>query len=166
MAAATDSTAARAVTEAPADALENPLRLSGLALAGANRRATAPEGADDGILTAEEIAALDLSGVGWVVLSACDTGVGAVDAGEGVSGLRRALRVAGARTVISSLWAIEDESASRWMDSLYRRRLREGQATVESVNGASRDELARRRAAGESTHPFFWAGFVASGDWR
>ena len=150
---------------AGADA-ENPLRLSGLALAGANRRSAAAEGADDGILTAEELAALDLAGVEWVVLSACDTGVGSLGAGEGVFGLRRALRIAGARTVISSLWAVEDESALRWMESLYRRRLSEKQDAVASVNGATRDELSRRRAAGESTHPFYWAGFVASGDWR
>lgn len=147
-------------------ALENPLRLAGLALAGANQRASAPAGADDGILTAEELAALDLSAVEWVVLSACDTGVGSVDAGEGVSGLRRALRVAGARTVVSSLWAVEDESALRWMESLYRRHLRLGEDAAASVAGAMRDELARRRAAGESTHPFYWAGFVAAGDWR
>ena len=77
-----------------------------------------------------------------------------------------ALRIAGARTVISSLWAVEDESALRWMESLYRRRLSEKQDAVASANGAMRDELSRRRAAGESTHPFYWAGFVASGDWR
>lgn len=165
-AAPADAVAAKPAAAADAGDAENPLRLSGLALAGANRRAAAGEGGDDGILTAEELAALDLAGVEWVVLSACDTGVGTLGAGEGVFGLRRALRLAGARTLIASLWAVEDQSASRWMESLYRRRLRERQDAVASVNGAMRDELARRRAAGESTHPFYWAGFVASGDWR
>lgn len=148
------------------DPFENPLRLSGLALAGANRRVTAGVDAEDGILTAEELAALDLSGVEWVVLSACETGVGAVHIGEGVTGLRRALHTAGAHTLISSLWSVEDDSATRWMTALYRRRLRDRQDTVGAVNGADRDELTRRRRAGESTHPFHWAGFVAAGDWR
>ncbi len=144
---------------------DSPLRLSGLALTGANRRADAPAGAEDGVLTAEELAALDLGGVEWAVLSACDTGVGEIGRSEGVFGLRRALQVAGVRTVLSSLWSVEDESTRRWMAALYRHRLG-GEDTAASVNGAMRDELARRRAAGESTHPFHWAGFVASGDWR
>ena len=84
----------------PASVAENPLLLAGFALAGANRRQAAGVEDEDGILTAEEIASLDLSGVEWAVLSACDTGVGEVRAGEGVFGLRRAFQVAGAQTVI------------------------------------------------------------------
>ena len=87
----------------------NPLLLSGLALAGANRRATSGDG-EDGILTAEEVGALDLGGVEWAVLSACDTGLGEIRAGEGVFGLRRAFQVAGVRTVIMSLWSVQDEA--------------------------------------------------------
>src|SRR6185503_20278198 len=76
-----------------------PLLLSGLALAGANLRATTKPDEEDGILTAQEVASLDLSSVEWVVLSACDTGLGHLQSGEGVLGLRRAFQIAGASTV-------------------------------------------------------------------
>jgi CHAT domain-containing protein/tetratricopeptide (TPR) repeat protein len=145
---------------------ENPLLLSGLALAGANRRAAASADEEDGILTAEEVASLNLEGVEWAVLSACDTGLGEIKAGEGVFGLRRAFQVAGARTVIMSLWSVEDRSAMEWMRALYEARLRRGLNTADAVREASLTVLRQRRARGQSVHPFFWAGFVASGDWR
>ncbi len=145
---------------------DNPLLLSGLALAGANQRRPTRANPEDGILTAEEVAALDLDGVEWAVLSACDTGVGEIKAGEGVFGLRRAFRVAGARTIIMSLWAVEDRSARAWMRPLYEGRLRDHLSTAEAVRNASRTVLAERRAKGLSTSPFYWAGFVAAGDWR
>jgi CHAT domain-containing protein len=145
---------------------ENPLRLSGLVMAGANHREHAGPDEDDGILTAEEIAALDLSGVEWAVLSACDTGVGDITAGEGVLGLRRAFQVAGVRTLIMSLWSVDDESTREWMTELYDAWLKQGLSTAESVRHASSQVLAARREAGESTHPFHWAAFVAAGDWR
>jgi CHAT domain-containing protein len=145
---------------------ENPLLLSGLALAGANRRVQARPQDEDGILTAEEIASLDLGGVEWAVLSACDTGVGEIRAGEGVFGLRRAFQVAGVRTLIMSLWPVDDEATSQWMMRLYRHRLVNGRATIDAVHNAGLDLLHSRRARHASTHPFFWAGFVAAGDWR
>jgi tetratricopeptide (TPR) repeat protein len=150
----------------PAVTGDNPLLLSGLALAGANKRDEAGREEDDGILTAEEIAALDLSGVEWAVLSACDTGVGEVKAGEGVLGLRRAFQVAGAGTLIMSLWSVEDESARRWMRALYEGRLLKHLDTAQAVRAASLQVLQERRRRHESTHPFYWAGFVAAGDWR
>jgi CHAT domain-containing protein/tetratricopeptide (TPR) repeat protein len=150
----------------PQAARANPLALSGLALAGANRRIrTVPDG-DDGILTAEEVAALDLDGVKWAVLSACDTGIGEIRAGEGVFGLRRAFSIAGVRTVIMSLWPVEDEAARQWMTRLYDASLTRGLDTAASVRGASLEVLRSRRLAGLSTHPFYWSGFVAAGDWR
>ena len=94
----------------------------GLALSRANRRALASADGDDGILTAEEVAGLDLSGVKWAVLSACDTGVGEIAAGEGVFGLRRAFQIAGVRSVIMSLWSVEDLSTRAWMRALYEGR--------------------------------------------
>ena len=145
---------------------ENPLLLSGLALAGANRRASAAPDGDDGILTAEEVAALDLSGVEWAVLSACDTGVGEVKAGEGVFGLRRAFQIAGAHSVIMSLWSVDDQSTRAWMRALYDARFARGRSTSDAVHDASLALLRDRRAKGLSTHPFFWAAFVAAGDWQ
>jgi CHAT domain-containing protein len=141
------------------------LLLSGLALAGANRRESAPDDGEDGILTAEEVASLDLSGVEWAVLSACETGIGQVQAGEGVLGLRRAFEVAGARTLILSLWPVEDAAAREWMRGLYEGRL-EGLTTAEAVRQASLKVIQRRRQAGRSAHPAFWGAFVATGDWR
>jgi CHAT domain-containing protein len=145
---------------------ENPLLLSGLALAGANRRAAAGPQEDDGILTAEEVASLNLDGVEWAVLSACDTGLGQLRAGEGVFGLRRAFQVAGARTVVMSLWQVEDQSARAWMRALYEGRLVRQLDTADAVREASVTVLRDRRARQQSTHPFYWAGFVAAGDWR
>jgi CHAT domain-containing protein len=144
----------------------NPLALSGLAFANANRHAATTRGEDDGVLTAEEVAALDLQGVEWVVLSACDTGLGPIRAREGVLGLRRAFEVAGARTVIMSLWSVEDRTTRLWMRELYRSRLQGGHDTIDSMRDANRAMLEARRAAGATTHPYYWAGFVATGDWR
>jgi CHAT domain-containing protein len=145
---------------------ENPLVMSGLALAGANRRAAAAPGEDDGILTAEEVASMNLEGVEWAVLSACDTGLGTVTAGEGVLGLRRAFQIAGVHTVIMSLWSVEDRATQQWMEALYRARLGEHLDTADAVRQASLTLIRDRRSKGQSTNPFYWAAFVAAGDWR
>lgn len=146
--------------------LESPLLLSGLALAGANQRSAAGPDDEDGILTAEEVAALDLDGVEWAVLSACDSGLGQIRGGEGVFGLRRAFRTAGTRTVIMSLWPVEDRAARAWMRALYTARLHDRLSTADAMHQASQTVLADRRARGLSTHPLYWSGFVAAGDWR
>jgi CHAT domain-containing protein len=147
------------------NSVSNLLSLSGLALTGANQRGAA-SGGDDGILTSEEIANLDLSGVEWAVLSACDTGLGEILPGEGVFGFRRAFRVAGARTVIMSLWPVEDESAWSWMAALYRGRFLERLDTATAIRQAILNSLEESRQSYPDPNPFFWAGFVASGDWR
>jgi CHAT domain-containing protein/tetratricopeptide (TPR) repeat protein len=144
----------------------SPLLLSGLALAGANHRRLATAEQEDGILTAEEVSALDLSGVEWAVLSACDTGAGEIQAGEGVFGLRRAMQVAGVRSMIMSLWPVDDEATRSWMKALYDGRLRDGLDTAEAVREAGISILRERRESEKSTHPFYWAAFVAAGDWR
>jgi CHAT domain-containing protein/tetratricopeptide (TPR) repeat protein len=146
--------------------VDNPLLLSGLALAGANRRATSRAGRDDGILTAEEIAGLDLHGTEWAVLSACDTGLGEIRAGEGVFGLRRAFQIAGARTVIMSLWSVDDRATRAWMRALYAGRFQRRLDTASAVRDATLSALRERRAKRLGTHPFYWAAFVAAGDWR
>src|SRR5262245_57374137 len=129
-------------------------------------RTTRGAGADDGILTAEEVAGLNLQGTEWAVLSACDTGVGAITAGEGVFGLRRAFQIAGARTVIMSLWSVDDQATRAWMRALYRARFQRKLSTADALRAASLDVLRDRRARRLGTHPFYWAAFVGAGDWR
>lgn len=133
-----------------------PLLRSGLALAGANERV----GRDDGILTALEVASMDLRGTELVVLSACETGVGEVDAGEGVYGLRRALAIAGARAQVMSLWKVDD-AATRDLMIAYYKGLSEGTGRGEALRVAQRAVLAdpKRR------HPYYWAAFIPSGAW-
>ncbi len=138
----------------------------GLAFAGANRPGNPASGEDDGILTLPEIAGLDLSGVSWAVLSACETAIGQVASGEGVLGLARSFRLAGADTLILSLWPVEDQATREWMRELYRARFSRKETTAASVRSASLAVLRERRLAGEPTHPFFWAAFVATGNWR
>jgi CHAT domain-containing protein len=142
---------------------ENPLILAGVALAGANQRGNANgERVEDGVLTAEEIATLDLRGVEWAVLSGCDTGSGEIRTAEGVLGLRRAFELAGVGALIMSLWPVEDQTTSQWMEKLYEARLG-GASAAESLRKASLDQLARARKTGQSTHPFGWGAFVAVG---
>ena len=143
----------------------NPLMLSGLAVAGANRAGKAGD-ALAGLLTSEDVLSLNLEGTEWVVLSACDTGLGEIKSGEGVFGLRRAFQIAGAHTVIMSLWSVEDTATATWMRALYEARFRQHVSTADAVRAASLRVLSERRRRGESTHPFYWAGFVAAGDWR
>ena len=86
--------------------------------------------------------------------------------GEGIFGLRRAFRVAGARNVIMSLWQVDDRVAGAWMTALYRQHFQGAKNAAEAVRAASLARLADRRTRGLSTHPFYWAGFIASGDAR
>jgi CHAT domain-containing protein len=160
----------------------HPGLLSGLALTGAN---TPPErGGDDGILTALEVAALDLSNVELAVLSACDTGLGEVAGGEGVLGLQRAFQVAGAKTTITSLWKVSDEHTQILMQRFYENLWEKGMGKLEALrqaqlwmlreggkpgSAAARGvERVHRASAQKSGRlpPYYWAAFVLSGDWR
>jgi CHAT domain-containing protein len=138
---------------------ENPLLRSGLALAGANLRHSGEK--DDGILTAAEVAQMDLRGTQLVVLSACETGVGEVQNGEGVYGLRRALVLAGAETQVTSLWKVADEATKDLMVDYYQRLLK-GEGRSEALRNA---QLAMMKSKDRS-HPYYWAAFVLIGDWR
>ena len=136
---------------------ENALLHSGLALAGANLNRT-PDG--NGILTALEASSLDLWGTQLVTLSACDTGVGEVKNGEGVYGLRRSFFLAGAETLVMSLWPVSDYVARDMMTSYYRG-LKHGLGRGEALRQA---ELAMLKRKGRQ-HPFYWASFIQSGEW-
>jgi CHAT domain-containing protein len=104
--------------------------------------------------------------VEWAVLSACESGLSDPDAVEAVQGLHRAFRRAGVRTVIMSLWQVDDAATRSWMDKLYEARLGGRMSTAAAVQAACRGLIRERRALGLDTHPFYWAAFVASGDWR
>jgi len=97
---------------------------------------------DDGILTALEAAQLDLYGTELVVLSACDTGVGDVQNGEGVYGLRRALVLAGAQTQVTSLWKVSDDATRALMVDYYQRLLK-GEGRSAALHHAQLDMLGR-----------------------
>jgi CHAT domain-containing protein/tetratricopeptide (TPR) repeat protein len=137
--------------------LENPLLRSGLALSGAN---LVKNGKGEGILTALEASNLDLWGTKLVTLSACDTGVGEVKNGEGVYGLRRSFFLAGAETLVMSLWPVSDR-VTREMMTAYYAGLKRGLGRGEALRQA---ELSMMKRKGRR-HPFFWASFIQSGEW-
>jgi CHAT domain-containing protein len=137
--------------------------LSGLAFAGAD---VSGGHAPVGVLSAGEMSSADLAHAGWVVLSACDSGLGPIGHTEGVFGMRRALRLAGASTVVMSLWEADDVATADLMQALYRARFAQHRNVPESMAQAMRETLAERRAANQSTHPYYWAAFVSEGGWR
>ena len=100
-----------------------------------------------------------------MVLSACHTGVGDVLSGEGVTGMRRAFRVAGVQEQVMSLWDVDDQAAARWMIALHEQ-WAAGATTAAAVHAASLAQLKARRAAHQSTHPIYWGAFVAVGEGR
>jgi CHAT domain-containing protein len=137
--------------------IENPLLRSGLALAGANLR---HGGDDDGVLTALEASGLNLWGTRLVVLSACDTGVGEVRTGEGVYGLRRAFVLAGTESLVMSMWPVSDY-VTREMMTTYYKGLKEGRGRGEALRQVQLSMLKHK----DREHPFYWAGFIQSGEW-
>jgi tetratricopeptide (TPR) repeat protein len=137
---------------------ENPLLRSGLALAGFNVRQS---GSEDGVLTALEVAGLDLRGTRLVVLSACDTGLGGILNGEGVYGLRRAFVIAGAESQMVSLWRVNDEASAELMGKYYQL-LKEGRDRSEALRQVQLEMIR----SSDYSNPYFWSAFIFSGDWR
>jgi CHAT domain-containing protein len=166
----------------------NPGLLSGIVFAGSSAAGSAP--GTEGVLTAGEVTELDLSGAEMAVLSACETGLGPVAGGEGTLGLQRAFALAGARSVVSSLWRVHDTATSAMMERFYENLWVRKMGKLEALREAQlwmlregRVQLVRRHGAqrglGESrplkdlidSHPtklppYYWAGFTLSGDWR
>lgn len=156
---------------------DTPMLRAGLALAGANA------GNGTGLLSAEEMATMDLHGTEMVVLSACDSGIGEATAGEGVTGLRRALALAGARSLVVSLWKVDDLAAALLMERFYRHlvvhRLSRGDALAQAKAELRRMTVGELRSSGIGLdarefvgwrdhqrpfeQPFHWGAFVLSG---
>lgn len=167
-------------------------RLSALALAGVNSQ----QGLNDGVITSLEGSTFDLNAAELVVLSACETGLGTPVQGEGLAGLQSMLHLAGARSIVSSLWQVDDRATQVLMVEFYRNLWQRKQNKAEALRNAQlamlRGELnaeLRRRSptaadsraslgrglepvlADQSNEkrplpPFYWAAFLLSGDWR
>jgi CHAT domain-containing protein len=136
-------------------ALENPMLRSGIVLAGAN--ASLAEGRDDGLVSAEKILGLKLQGTELVVLSACDTGVGDIQTGEGVFGLKRAFILSGAKTLVMSLWSVPSQETTELMTEFYRF-MSEGKTKSEALRQAKMNMMSKK------PNPFYWGAFVMTGN--
>lgn len=152
-----DAPTSRNAAGSPPEDLDNPLLRSGLALSGAN---LVRESKGNGILTALEVSNLDLWGTKLVTLSACDTGVGEVRNGEGVYGLRRAFFLAGAESLVMSMWPVSDYVTRELMTKYYSG-LKDGLGRGEALRQAELSMLHRKGRE----HPFYWASFIQAGEW-
>ena len=140
---------------------QDPLQRSGLVFAGANQPDANPN--DDGYLTAAEATAMDLEGTELVTLSACETGLGGLQSGEGVYGLQRSLAVAGSRATLLSLWKVDDSLTVTFMERFYKR-LKAGEGRADALRNTQKDF----REDDDSTYHDIrvWGAFQLSGDWR
>lgn len=137
-----------------------PMKYSGLLFAGANNAwtgKTLPNNIEDGILTAEEISQMDLANTKLVVLSACDTGLGEIENVDGVYGLQRGFKMAGAETIVMSLWKISDDATSILMVEFYKN-LMNGKTKNQSLKDAQKH--LRQVENGKYDKPEYWASFI------
>jgi CHAT domain-containing protein len=156
----------RAMTRAEQVRGSSPMVLCGLALAGANGEKD-ELGRVAGLVTAEELAGLSLSSCELAVLSACETAVGVRRAGQGVASLQRALHMAGAKSVVTSLWKVSDEATRELMVELYRRIWVEGEPKAKALFGAKMQLRSARERDGRPRYATRdWAGWVLTGDPR
>ncbi|HKV10961.1 MAG TPA: CHAT domain-containing protein [Thermoanaerobaculia bacterium] len=121
------------------------------------------EGQDNGLLQAWEIFESVRLDADLVTLSACDTALGREMGGEGLVGLTRAFQYAGARSVLASLWSVSDLSTARFMKRFYGY-LRSGKPKDEALQAAQIDQIREKSVS--SSHPFHWAAFQLTGDWK
>ncbi len=136
--------------------------LSGLVFAGVNGEFDPSR--DDGYLSAEEIQHLDLSACDLVVLSACETALGSARAGEGLMSLRRAFSVAGADTVVSSLWKVDDQATAQLMKDFYANLWEKGMSRGQALHEAKLRMLRRNRIDHNGDAKLStWGAFVLSG---
>jgi len=143
------------------NATENPLLRSGLLFAGAGKTVsgqTEPnlQSNDNGILTAYEAMNLNLEGTSLVVLSACETGLGDIKAGEGVYGLQRAFQVAGADALIMSLWKVDDAATQQLMTNFYASWIKLG-------NKQKAFKQAQLQLMTKYKEPYYWGAFIMTG---
>jgi CHAT domain-containing protein/tetratricopeptide (TPR) repeat protein len=156
------STESMPVRHRMTEALENPLFGSRLCLAGFNSLQSSQDAnqVDQGSLSALDVMGIDLSTTSLVVLSACESGLGKIESGEGMNGLTRSFKLAGAKTVVSTLWRIPDKFSSSIVSSLYA--ASEYTSVDLKLREAQLKHIHKMRAAGLSDHPFTWAAFVVN----